>query len=483
MLDPVAEFMVEQQGGPMGLGRVNGDMFLCGLARRSISPDSLKRGICLTGLRGGEGRKAHRKLDDLYVRVAWLERAGKKVILVNADLLYIPDDAFARIREWVRSMFPGDQCTLVLNATHTHSAPHPGGCFFDGSIGDTEYQAFVLERIQQGILSAHEDASDARLFITKTEVNVGINRRKPVLKISKKGGIPRKKQVVSRPNPKGAVDSDLYVLKILKRGKTAGLILSNGCHPSILRGSAVSADFPGKIEFLIRERFSYDIPVLFLQGFGGNVRPRLLKPLWSFLTRPKDILIWGLEGRGFERNTSERHLDEVARGFVGSIEELRDEEYDEIDVELDSKEIEVDLPLGQVPERNHLIGLKPKTEGERKWLAHVLENYERLQRIRIRISRVDLSKECSFLCVPGEVFCEYSLLFKTMFPRLDIIPLGYCNGMVGYIPTAKAVKEGGYEVERAYKLFGMMSPFSEEVEEKVIEGVRNLYESGIGALE
>ncbi len=49
--------------------------------------------------------------------------------------------------------------------------------------------------------------------------------------------------------------------------------------------------------------------------------------------------------------------------------------------------------------------------------------------------------------VPGELFAELGLAIKAnpYFPQTFV--LGYCNDLVGYLPTREACELGGYEVE------------------------------------
>lgn len=51
--------------------------------------------------------------------------------------------------------------------------------------------------------------------------------------------------------------------------------------------------------------------------------------------------------------------------------------------------------------------------------------------------------------LPGEVFVEYGLRIKQEAPvdPARTIVLGYSNHFFGYVPTAQAFHEGGYEVD------------------------------------
>jgi len=67
------------------------------------------------------------------------------------------------------------------------------------------------------------------------------------------------------------------------------------------------------------------------------------------------------------------------------------------------------------------------------------------------------------VALPGEAFVELALAIKGADP--NVLVAGYANGNIGYIPTEAAFAEGGYEVEAAYKLYGlqMIGPESERL--------------------
>ncbi len=73
---------------------------------------------------------------------------------------------------------------------------------------------------------------------------------------------------------------------------------------------------------------------------------------------------------------------------------------------------------------------------------------------------------------PGEAFCEYGLAFRKMTSHA-VLPVAYANGNIGYIPTAEAYKEGGYEVDGAIRYYGekMIGPESEGI---ILNAVRGL---------
>jgi hypothetical protein len=64
---------------------------------------------------------------------------------------------------------------------------------------------------------------------------------------------------------------------------------------------------------------------------------------------------------------------------------------------------------------------------------------------------------------PVELFCEIAMAVRNASPFLHTFYFGYTNGWLGYLPTAQAFADGGYEPAT--------SPFTAQAEADVIQGV------------
>ena len=51
--------------------------------------------------------------------------------------------------------------------------------------------------------------------------------------------------------------------------------------------------------------------------------------------------------------------------------------------------------------------------------------------------------------IPGELFVELGLAIQATPYFAQTFVAGYCNDLIGYIPTRAAYAEGGYEVDTA----------------------------------
>jgi hypothetical protein len=87
----------------------------------------------------------------------------------------------------------------------------------------------------------------------------------------------------------------------------------------------------------------------------------------------------------------------------------------------------------------------------------------------------------TLVALDGEVFCEYGLNIGRMLQPADVIVLGYSNGVVTYVPTAKGLDEGGYEAD-AYRFFRLPGPYSKDAEKILLEAAVKLARSEMGTV-
>jgi hypothetical protein len=51
---------------------------------------------------------------------------------------------------------------------------------------------------------------------------------------------------------------------------------------------------------------------------------------------------------------------------------------------------------------------------------------------------------------PGELFAEIGANIKRRSPHPHTLVWSYCNGSIGYLPTAESYAEGGYEIRTTH---------------------------------
>jgi len=72
--------------------------------------------------------------------------------------------------------------------------------------------------------------------------------------------------------------------------------------------------------------------------------------------------------------------------------------------------------------------------------------------------------DLAFLGLNGEVFARYQLELEGASPVAHTVVCDYANGCLGHVPTAEEYARGGYEVERAFKVYPALQAVAPESE-------------------
>jgi hypothetical protein len=155
---------------------------------------------------------------------------------------------------------------------------------------DSDYLKLVSNRIAELILRLRQELRPAAIRYSEGTANHSINRRLRRWRINKRGRIEHSEGYA--PNPAGSRDESMRMIEILAGGSTVGLIWNYACHPTAYPNQFhVSAEFPGVVRSRLRGELG-PIPVLYFQGFSGDIRPRLL----ARLKTPREFILRVLQG-------------------------------------------------------------------------------------------------------------------------------------------------------------------------------------------
>ncbi|HDD63841.1 MAG TPA: hypothetical protein ENF53_01590 [Thermoprotei archaeon] len=368
-------------------------------------------------------------LDELYARALSLKDGDEVYVIVSVDLFSVDIDMsnLAKCIISERTGVPMDRISIV--ATHTHSGPDVSGIFYG-----------VSKHVRGTIISK---IASAAILSLKHMYDVGIKQSVGLVE-----GI-----AVNRRAPrKGAIDSRVHAIGFVDRSSLdyKFIIASFSCHPVILGPSNLcySADYPGAFNSFI-ERIT-EARSIFLNGACGDVNP--LTPS----TRLNSV---------YDRSSGT--YDEVkwmgrilACEAVKSLDIVREESNLMLKVIGDELKVNIRKPmdLKEAKERYRRIkdeAKRSKTWNEevayRLWRAkrayNILLKFKDRDRLNIRISALGLSNNLAIVFLPSEVFVEIGLKIKKDSPFRNTVIVSYANEYFGYIPTAKAFNEGGYEAD------------------------------------
>jgi neutral ceramidase len=211
-------------------------------------------------------------------------------------------------------------------------------------------------------------------------------------------------------------------------GTPLGLIANYAMHGTVLGPTfvQVSGDGPGVVSAYVEEKLG--APMLYINGAAGN-----LAPIYT--------------------------VQDLSKSHIGEFRVLLGDKILEGNRSLGPASAGVKLALGETwiesPRREGLGW----SEELRAYGAKSPAGVD-LVRIPVRFLRIN---DTVLWGSPVELFCEIALRVRAESPFRHNFFFGYTNGWLGYLPTAQAFQDGGYEPRT--------SPFSAKVEEDYTAGV------------
>ena len=84
---------------------------------------------------------------------------------------------------------------------------------------------------------------------------------------------------------------------------------------------------------------------------------------------------------------------------------------------------------------------------------------------------IAFGKDLTLVALGGEVVVDYVLRIKKEYGSKDMIVAGYSNDVMSYIPSARVLKEGGYEAADSMIYYGLPGPYNDDVEDRIMRTV------------
>lgn len=369
--------------------------------------------------------------------------------MLSADLLYLTDAIKKQVLLGLDKRFDIDMGSAFFAATHTHSAPavDPGKPLLGEA--DQEYIRFVTDRIAELLeKSLTNKGTRSRIYYGSTLALHSVNRRKIGWTLVK-NVFPRR-VMMTLPNFDGPNDETIRCIEFRDmQGRPVALIWNYACHPvAEPRIHDVSADFPGVVRRAIREAFQNEaLPVLFLQGFGGNIRPLVLDKQRGL----KPFIRTCINGPYFPAAHGAFTLEEY-RQWSASLSSTVLKAFEDIDRE--PGPLDLDYGCAEIPLSDLIDG----------------DSNDR----RLRLQKLKFSSELGMVGISAEVASEYVEHLRKIFPWAHVIPVGVIDSAFGYLPTQAMVNEGGYEGGDYFPTFGLNGQFKDSVEEIIVRNLNRL---------
>lgn len=370
----------------------------------------------------------------LYARSMMIVSNGKKLVFCSVDVIMIPNDILRSIVRRVGEKLGIPDDSVMIGATHTHNGPVIRPLNDESIPAGEAYERFLEDQIIGSIEAANGSLVPARIGIgVEEESSLVFNRRlkrpdgRIAMNFSQRTGL-------RDFNADGPVDPDIFLIQAEdEAGNPLGLIVNYPLHNNAGGGKLLHPDISGFLERQLQSRLKTDVPLLFFAGASGDVNWIDFRKLHQVGGMEEANRIAGVLAdrlllmRGAMTMRDEWRLDSIRETVSIPERPLLQTDYTD------------DGCFGESPAFSRFYAqIREQLAGRTEWPVHTFD---------ITAFRIG---DTVWISNPAELFVGLGLLVKNNSPfgaqKTCLCTL--TNGFAGYVPTAEAFEEGGYEVKR-----------------------------------
>jgi neutral ceramidase len=373
-----------------------------------------------------------RVADRLEANIIVLRNGGQTAAFVTLDLMYVGAYLRDRIVEALSCQIPPER--IFLASSHTHFAPPTEDSLPVLGAVTPKYRDFVARRvIELALRLLDERFAPVSLEYFEGRAAQTVNRR------SKAFGIARQFPFIGshmriKPNPSGPRDDVIRLIRVRdSEGRDVAVSWSYACHPvGFPNLNELSAEYPGFVRNMLRASLGH-IPVVFWQGFSGNVSP----------------------ARYSSADDDDQASSPRPCGFIAA--NLAD--WNQWASRLGTRVLDV-LRSPCTPIRGPI-----KSSSRSLSVREIgLRSHKEL-----RLQEIWLGPDLVVSGLSAEVAVEYVDVIRKLRAPARVIPVGCVGDVYGYLPVDAMVPEGGYEVRGFVPRFGLRGRFVSNVSSIVEE--------------
>ncbi len=382
--------------------------------------------------------------DDLTATALVADDGAVQLVLIALDMLALNEGAVARVRSGVAARWGIPWERVMVCCSHTHSGPI---AYADETSKPKNRR--LIDGLVDKLVTAVGAALGERVPVTPAwgqgEAYIAVNRRERL----------PSGEVVIGVNPAGPVDRTLQVVQLRHQpsGRPVATLVNMACHATVLgpRSYAVSAEWPGVMRREVEAALGGSC--LFIQGATGDLNPNHE---------------WGRDDLAVMEAFGQQVAQQVLC-IAGGLEPFSA-------VPLRSRSETAWLPI--VPQTgpdgrpfSYQEALARKTKlpkflvdpllrARYPWKTGLEQRQDGGWQVGMEIQAFRLG-DCAIIAHAAETLNEIGAAIKASSPFPITLFAGYSNGCIGYLPTAVAHAQGGYEVEISpylYRMPGLLDP-------------------------
>jgi len=363
-----------------------------------------------------------RVLDPIFAKVCLLETKSAKLAIVSLDVLSVRWSLVCAVRE-IAERYGWQGANVMVTATHNHAGPAVA------SVGAVQSDDALIEMVLRAVDRAFDQAT-TNLQPATLSIGRGVEGR---LAFCRRGVMTDGSTRCHPPvgpmfrHLESATDPSVGVITICSTSNHAviGTLVNFSCHPCHYGGDPIiTAGWPGQLSIQLARHFGPQCITLLLNGaFADAYHHNYIDPdHHDTMERFGEIL----------GNTVKQIIDTAMTEMTPA--------FSAANTVVNLPRRDPDGPYGiDQPHPQHFIIAESYPVMYEKLRAKRTTQPD----AQAEIQCITLGEQCRMVGIPAELFTELGLAIKSSASEPWV--MGAANGMVGYVPTARAFDGGGYE--------------------------------------
>jgi hypothetical protein len=460
-------------------------------------------------------------LDPITVTALAIESKGEKVIMISCDLVSIsdgtrdgnPDNLRNRSRELIVKALPEIKPEqIILNATHTHTAPYVSADKDSKSIygveldvlSPAECQQYISERISKAAQEAWKNRVPGGISYGLGHAVVGRNRL--AVDFSGKSIMYQRTNNPNFSHMEGYEDHSVNLLYTWnKESKLTGVVINLSAPSQVTEGLyQISADYWHETREEVRGRLGKDVYILPQCSSAGDQSPHIMigeraEVRMQKLMFPDSTSEYGDRTVAHRKQIATRIADAVSSVYPYMKKNI---EWDPVvkhqveTVELSRRLIGMEDVKSALKEGEQFkseyekilkeIQNNPAVKEKPRWYTNVTQTYTRMKRgysvqerfemekrqpkmpIEVHVTRLG---DVVFATNPFELYLDYGIRIKARSQAIQTF-IVQLTGSGSYLPPYRSTLGGSYGAVPASTLMGPQG--GQELVEKTLEMINNV---------
>ncbi|MFC1960663.1 neutral/alkaline non-lysosomal ceramidase N-terminal domain-containing protein [Chloroflexota bacterium] len=367
--------------------------------------------------------------DDLFVRALIATDGQEQVCLLVLDTLFVNAAFVSSVRQKISAISQMHPKSIMVTATHTHSAPAGIAQFTLDSSSESylgTYNPDFAADTQSAVVDA---AKEAIANLIPVRMYTGTGQANNVAK--------------NRVDPHGPYDPDIPFLVAIDQDDTVvATVFSFACHSTVMgpQNRQYSGDLIGMTCLYLEEHWGAKSVTLGLAGAAGDISTRFTRKEASFAE-------------------VDRLATALSEAILGAYkqpdnDDVIDSQHRRLQLRLAPVESPTTLRKQLSIAEHHLATLDKPNASETRAIQAEIEGLEialkaaphRPTHVKTEVHLLQIGSAL-LTGFPGEMFVEYGLTVRQELQPKHVLVAGYANDYIGYVPTPESTS--GYETSVA----------------------------------